>query len=391
MKQFGYTKLLIATTLSLAVFSVGFAYIVSKEPVKLSIEAEEQIPTLVLDDLPLFEETVAPEEPVASPPLEEVEEVLEIVQETATLPEVREIPVVTNPLPEAPPQESFVPETLTAIDEKVRSAMVNILCIASPSSPASSISGSGVVISSSGLILTNAHVAQALLLKDYPEKDSVVCTIRKGSPATSAYTAELVYLSPQWIFENASALREDMPSGTGEHDFALLQINGATEFSSLPQTFSYLPISYKEQDTGNEVISAGYPASFLESEAIRRSLSLISVAGTIQDIFTFTRTTVDVLSLGGIALAQQGASGGAVVNPQGSLVGLIVTSSLETDTGARDMRAITTGHIARSFALQHGTSFASYIMGSISEKKKEFEETVSPILRETVLQVLTAP
>src|SRR3989344_252919 len=55
-----------------------------------------------------------------------------------------------------------------ALNEQVRAAVVNILCITGSGGPLNSISGSGVIIDPRGIILTNAHVAQYFLLKNYP-------------------------------------------------------------------------------------------------------------------------------------------------------------------------------------------------------------------------------
>lgn len=333
-------------------------------------ETKEELPSLPIET-PSFIEEVAP---------------VEIPEEIGPAPTETPVSIPIEEL--APETPSFIPKDLEIVNKQIQAALVNILCTATPLSPINSISGSGIIIDPSGTILTNAHIAQHLLLKDYPVEDSVVCTVRIGSPATDAYIADLAYISPLWVLENKEAISQTKPKGTGKDDFALLTITEATEFSSLPETFPFLPITFDDAVIGGTVISAGYPASFLGADAIRRNLVQISAAGTVQDIFTFNQTTVDVLSLGGVPLAQQGASGGAVVRSDGSLIGLVVTSSLEESTQERDLRAISTGHISRSFTGQHGTSFASYAFGDIQPEYEEFTETVLPTLRDLLLAVL---
>ena len=63
-----------------------------------------------------------------------------------------------------------------------RSALVNIFCVPAGST-GSIISGSGVIIDPKGIILTNAHVAQYVLLSQDPALN-LTCSIRNGSPAT---------------------------------------------------------------------------------------------------------------------------------------------------------------------------------------------------------------
>lgn len=368
-------------------FSFGagiFLFVQVREPVILAIEDTPFVPIAVVDTL------FAP-----TPLLPEKQEVPEVKEEIITEePSIAEIVPITIPVvqeiitPLPPVIPSFIPKDLEVVHKQVQKALVNILCLADASSPLGSISGSGIMIDPSGTILTNAHIAQHLLLKDYPEKDSIVCTVRIGSPAIAAYIADLAYISPLWVTENKDAITKTNPTGTGKDDFALLTITGPSQFGKIPETFPYLPVTFDEASIGLTVLTAGYPASFLSSAAIQRNLVQIAAAGSVLDVFTFNKLTVDVLSLGGVPLAQQGASGGAVVRSDGSLIGLVVTSSLEEDTQERDLRAISTGHIARSFAGQHQTNFSAYAFGDITPRYVDFQENILPQLRDLLLQVL---
>lgn len=380
---------IIAATAGLLFFGTGFFFFTqTNEPIELVVN-EDFVPIEVVTQTPL-ELPPAPEETQI-----EVAPV-DTTTQTPPVPQIPQeagapilAPIVTTEETTPAPQQTFIPEELEAVHTSTQEALVNILCIVSGSSPVGSISGSGIIIDPSGTILTNAHIAEHFLLKDYPTENSISCTVRTGSPAKDSYTAELAYISPRWVFENKQALTQSNPTGTGKDDFALLTITGPTEFSTLPETFPYVPFSFAEQAIGNVVLSAGYPASFLGEQAVRRNLVQIASTGTIEDIFTFNQTTVDILSLGGVPLAQQGASGGAVMATDGSLVGLIVTSSLEKNTQERDLRAISTAHILRSFQEQHGISFAAYAFGDITPEYEEFTSQVAPTLTELLIEELT--
>ena len=76
--------------------------------------------------------------------------------------------------------------------------------------------GSGVIIDPRGIILTNAHVAQNFLFENAPTFGNTDCIIRAGSPASPFYDAEILYISPSWIKENAQSFKEEDPIGTGE-------------------------------------------------------------------------------------------------------------------------------------------------------------------------------
>jgi len=392
MKSFSHLQTLLAATTAALFFAAGFFFFVETDaPVELAIEESTFVPIDVVENtfkpVPFLPTSTPPQLPEPEEEIIEEKPVIEIPEVTTPVVAEAAEPIAATSEP-APVAQSFVPKDLELVNTHIQEALVNILCIADSSSPVGSISGSGIIIDPSGTILTNAHIAQNLLLKDYPTEDSIVCTVRTGSPATPAYIADLAYISPLWVLENKEAIIQSNPVGTGKDDFALLTITGPSEFGKVPEVFPYIPFTFDEAAIGNVVISAGYPASFLSAAAVQRSLVQISAAGTVEDIFTFNKLTVDVLALGGVPLAQQGASGGAVVRSDGSLIGLVVTSSLEENTQERDLRAISTGHIARSFAEQHQASFANYALGDITPEYEEFQAGIAPTLTDLLLKVL---
>lgn len=247
------------------------------------------------------------------------------------------------------------------INDRVRNALVNILCTAQTGS-GESISGSGVIIDPRGVILTNAHVAQFFLLEDYPTQDNVRCVVRTGSPAYPRYTAELMFLPPSWMRDNARKIVQEAPTGTGERDYALVRITGGVSPSiTLPASFPFLLVAKSEPEIGADVIQAGYAAGFLGGVTIQTELYASSAWTKIRDIFTFNANTVDLVALGGSIVAQSGSSGGPVANQDGILLGIIVTNTGSGDTSTRDLRAITTAYIVRDFEYERGKSLQSVL------------------------------
>lgn len=258
-------------------------------------------------------------------------------------------------------QVDVLPPGLALSLGSLRNALVNVICAAEDGS-VRSVSGSGVFISSDGLIVTNAHIAQLFLLRDYPTRNNVLCVIRSGNPARTAYIAELSYISGPWIRANSRTLTISDPKGTGKDDFALLRVTASATDTPLPARFPFVPLAVNDPYDIEEPVSIGsYGAQALTSVQIREYLYPTLVFGSIKDQFTFNTTTVDVLALGGSAVAQEGSSGGGVVNTKGELIAVISTSSVVGDLIKRDLHAITVDHIRRSFEADTGSSLDAYV------------------------------
>jgi S1-C subfamily serine protease len=288
-------------------------------------------------------------------------------------------PIVT------PTQPTLTQAQLSSLFDQInsltRNTLVNIFCTSQSSDLFSSASGSGVVISGSGVILTNAHIAQFLLLKDFNgQKNSISCIIRTGSPAYSAYNIKLVYISPTWIKDNSKVITEQDPTGTGEHDYAFLKITSRVDGTPVTDKIPYMPVNISDSmNVGDNALLASYPAGFLGSIDIEKDLYQSSAIAQIHTLYTFATDTVDLISVPGTVVSQKGSSGGAVVNSNGELIGIITTSSDEDSTDARDLRAITTGYINRDLINTAGTDLKT-LLGNADSASDIFNQTIAPTL-----------
>lgn len=289
------------------------------------------------------------------------------------------------------PQIITIPEpapNFEAINTFARQAIVNILCT-TINNTLSPISGTGVIINSDGLILTNAHVAQFFLLRDLYQKDFVDCVIRTGSPAYPRYHAELVYISPAWVENNKTEIKSQNPTGTGERDFAFLRITDSINASPLPK-FPFITPDVREKiDVGEPVILVSYPAGFLGGLTILQNLNITSAITTVQGIFTFKENTIDTIGVGGTVISQKGASGGAVVDKNSSLIGIISTSSNGDTTSSRDLDAITLAYINRTLQSEIGMTLPSFLSQDLASFAKNFQENVAPALTKLLTDEIT--
>jgi hypothetical protein len=296
--------------------------------------------------------------------------------------DVSQVARVQNPY--AYPALSF-----DAINTSARSALVNILCMPRGGGSLHPISGSGVIIDPRGVILTNAHVAQYVLLSEDPRVD-LSCEIRTGNPATARWQAEVLYLPPIWIQEHAADIMVTRPTGTGEHDYALLQVTANTDGTAVTDPLPYLRTDTREAIAflDDQILAASYPAEFVGGLTTRYDLFPATSITAIKQLMTFNAGTVDVLSLGGIIEAQGGSSGGAVVNQWGRLVGIIVTTSDGDTTGERDLRALALSYIDRDIKAQSGASLQTILDGDVGALAANFNANVSPVLLKQLISYI---
>lgn len=275
------------------------------------------------------------------------------------------------------------------INTETRASLVNILCL--PQIGLKGISGSGVIVDSRGVILTNSHIGQYFLLKDYLTPGNVDCVVRTGSPAQSTYTAKLLYLPPAWVAANASQLTAIQASGTGENDYSFLLITGRTDpAAALPTSFTAVAMEAGYPDIGDPMLLAAYPAGFLSGQIIEKSLYASSAFAYVTQLFSFDDTQqVDLFSIGGSVVSQAGSSGGAAVRAtDGKLAGIIVTATSAASTGERDLRAISTSHIDKSLIAGGQGGILGLLSGDIAAKATLFNTKVAPGLTAQLQAVL---
>ena len=275
--------------------------------------------------------------------------------------------------------ESIPPEkaTSTALD-----ALVNIYCSYKNGNTLHVTTGTGFFLDTSGVILTNAHVAQFLLLEDIIGEAQ--CVIRAGNPAQTQYTAELLYISPKWIRENASLLNNPKPQGTGERDYALLYVTAGVDGKPMPGTFPALPFDVtllKRSLVNEEVYAAGYPADALLANGADTPLIPKLATTTVAELMTFGSNYADIFSISGSDIGERGSSGGPIVTKDGDTIGMISTKGDDTQFGQGTLRAISISYIDRTITEETGFSLRQNLGGNIPYRARIFKETIVPFLQ----------
>ncbi len=262
-------------------------------------------------------------------------------------------------------------------------ALVNIFCTFTTETFVRTTTGTGFFIDPNGVIITNAHVAQFLLLETTEKEGKTECIIRSGNPAAPQYEAGLLFISPAWVQQNASVMDSDTPMGTGERDYALLYVKSNVSNTPLPAQFptlnfdpNLLPISTKD----TIVAAAGYPATNMMENGPSADLIPKKATTTISELYTFGSNYADVFSIKGSEVGAEGASGGPVLNNNGDVIGIIVTRGDDDVDGAGSLRAITISHVDRTILQETGFTLKENMGGNLSYRGDIFAKTLTPFL-----------
>lgn len=271
------------------------------------------------------------------------------------------------------------------VNVEARAALVNILCTTRSGGTVRPISASGVIVHPKGVILTNAHVAQFVLLSSDP-RVNLSCVIRSGSPARAKWTAEVLYMPPIWVEQHAKNIKEEKPTGTGEYDYAFLRITSSLDGFPLGD-LPHVPSDAREAIAflKDPVLVASYPAEFLGGIAAQTELYSVSSITAVQELLTFKATTVDAISLGGVIGAQSGSSGGGVFNAWGRLVGIITTTSEGMTTSERDLRAVTLSYIHRDLSARSGITLPQLLLSDHASLAQQFNSEIAPRLLDLII------
>lgn len=252
------------------------------------------------------------------------------------------------------------PLTFESINIAARAALVNIYCSTKTGGVLKPITGSGIMVDPRGVVLTNAHVAQYVLIAQSGKSD-LRCEVRTGAPAVSKWIPVVMYIPSVWINLHASDIVKTQAIGTGKHDYALLYMASTVSGTPLPPSFAYVTPDPREAIgfVDDNVLVASYPVEFVGGSVIQSDLFPVSSITTIKQLLTFSVGKADALSLGGIIGAQSGSSGGGVVNQWNRLIGLITTTSTGATTGERDLHAISSAYIDRDLKALTGVGLTA--------------------------------
>lgn len=269
----------------------------------------------------------------------------------------------------------------------IEDVVVNIVCVNKNSNIISLSTGSGVLVSSSGLVLTNSHVANAFLFNDKTSKNYKNCTVRRENIPTYGFEAELVYLPDDWLRENKSFFNSDAPRGSGENDYSLIAITKNTNPALSVPTFEYIPVLKDESpiDKNLNITVAAYPGVNTGIFEVDSNAELKVVSSSVKDLITFGSNTVDLVSTEPNSVAKRGSSGGGLFWSE-KLLGIITTTN--SDSSGHYINAITSPYIIRDFNKDTGKDFESFIFSNKNSLISDFKNNKEGYLKSLIADFL---
>ncbi len=284
---------------------------------------------------------------------------------------------------------STPPLAFESINIAVRAALVNIYCSTPFAGSLKPITGSGIMVDPRGVVLTNAHVAQYVLIAQSGKSD-LTCSVRTGAPAVRRWIPVVMYIPPVWVDLHAADITQTRPLGTGEHDYALLYMSTTFDGTPLPASFPYIAPDVREAIgfVDDAVLVASYPVEFVGGSVIQSDLYPVTSITNIKQLLTFSVGKADAISLGGVISAQSGSSGGGVVNQWNRLIGLITTTSEGSTTGQRDLHAVTTSYIHRDMINLTGSGLLSALSADPRSASAAFLPTATQLGQKLIDAIL---
>lgn len=259
---------------------------------------------------------------------------------------------------------------------------VNLACVRKEGSALRITSGSGVVISKDGLILTNAHVAYYFLLGE----DGVGCSITHPSFPIFGYPGQVVYISPDWVRENSRAIGSSYSTATGEEDYAFVAFApGSAPASRGRLDYAKIITTEPVAETGDSLLVAGYPGAAASPEGYGSSSRLKVDEVLVEDVDSFSGKTADVLQTSRTSVAATGSSGGGAFK-DGKLAGITVTIyPLGSGYG---INALSAAWINRDLRADAGVSIADLIAEDPDDAAASFWESDGEDLADVVRAAL---
>lgn len=211
------------------------------------------------------------------------------------------------------------------------------------------ISGSGVVVSSHGVVLTNTHVVD----------NATDCVVRTGNPAAYAGKLKILY--------RGSAEEKIPDTEVPLEDFAFGRITEVPAASRFTVPFKFLPVNVSYTHSVSErYFLAAYASEFAGGGGTTPQ-NLVFTITKLLGFFAIAGDGQEVLELEGNVSTQEGASGSPIISPvDGSVIGLVFGQNKgegegQVETAKRTEYAFSLSYIDRVLRKKEGAGLIEFI------------------------------
>ncbi|MBI2096810.1 MAG: trypsin-like peptidase domain-containing protein [Candidatus Sungbacteria bacterium] len=249
-----------------------------------------------------------------------------------------------------------MPLSADEIYQKLYLAVVQVICERENNAV---VTGSGVIVSPEGVVLTNAHVVE----------QAKQCFVKTGNPAVSLGKLRIVFAG--------NTTEKIAATLVPKEDFALGKISDVVSSSAAKPPFKYLDLDAEYvMRIGDGFYAAAYPTELIGSGGfLAGKQNLVYTTTKVIDAFRVddASVTYDVIELEGSIATQQGSSGSPIISPRdGSVIGIVFgQTGLEIDNGfepptivetaRRTELAFLVSHLDRTIKKEKGKSLSEFI------------------------------
>lgn len=290
-----------------------------------------------------------------------------------------------NPLTD---EEKYAQNTFGQINIEAVNKLANLLCSIKKGINIFTITGSGVFIDAKGVLMTNAHIAQYFMVQNSSKKEFIDCKVLIGNSTISKFQARVFFIPSVWFETNYKEIDNFNPIGTGENDYALLLVTNSINGDPFPNIFSFFETNFNSNDIkkGEKFLFAAYPTS--KNIISFNDLHFVSAVSAINEIYSFDNLSPDIFWAEGGTLAERGSSGGAVIDKNGKLTGVIVGTTETPLIIDRQFRALSMSYIEKNFKKETGFELDNYLKKDLKNTLKIFEENEGSKFSDTLAKEL---
>ena len=179
----------------------------------------------------------------------------------------------------------------------------------------------------------------------------------------------MFYIPSTWVKNNSGILSKMNPTGNGEKDYAIVKTTDSISADAPNPPLPYLEESQNDPAQSENIYLAGYPAGFSDGNLLDSSLYEITQKVSVVNTYALGGKNSGEIFTSPTLLAERGSSGGAVVDNNGKLLGIMFATGLDPYSGRKNIQAISIPYIQNDLQNETGKILSWYRSNSEIESE----------------------